>query len=363
MAIVGSVRARTTALAIAAPFIAAVSISGQEAFELIELSEGVYVAIVQPQPPMYVFSNALVIVGDRAVTVVDTHQSPSAARVLLDHIREISDLPVSHVLNTHWHGDHVYGNQSYQEAFPDVVFVGHSSMREDVRIKTASAAAKEIGDLPGSIDQREAWVASGRGPQGEELSAEQITGLRRSARLRREYLAELRNLRLVPPSLTFDRELALHQGDRTIQVLHFGPAHTRGDAVLYLPDDKILAVGDLLEDGFPWVDENSFPVGWAGVLRSLSELDVEIIVPAHGPVLRDTLLLDRQAAFFREVARGVRAAVEGGLSLEETQSDIAVDRIPRFFDAADSSAEARFADYVERVVARAYAELTEDPIG
>ena len=358
MAKIASLAARAATLAVVAMLTTANASAAQDAFELVELGVGIYVAVVDPEPPMYVFANALIVVGDRAITVVDTHQSPSAARALLHRIREISDLPVRHVVNTHWHGDHVYGNQSYQEAFPDVVFVAHASTPEDVRTKTASAVSKEIAELPASIELRQAWVASGRGPEGETLTDEQIAGLRRSARLRREYLEELKGLRLVPPTLTLDRELSLFQGDREIRVMHFGPAHTSGDVVVYLPNEKILAVGDLIEDGFPWVDEHSFPVGWALVLESLSELDVEIIVPAHGPVLRDTRLLEGQMTFFQAVATRVRTAVTDGLSLEETQSGIDVSRMPRFFDPTDVRAEARFPAYVERVVARAFAEVS-----
>lgn len=80
-----------------------------------------------------------------------------------------------------------------------------------------------IAELPVSIEQRQAWVASGCGPEGETLTNEQIAGLRRCAPLRREHLEELKGLRLVPRTLTLDRELDLRQGDREIRVMRLGP--------------------------------------------------------------------------------------------------------------------------------------------
>ena len=140
------------------------------AFEIVQIHEGVYAARVQPAPPMYVFANALIVVDDEGVTVVDTPQSPAAA--LVDEIRKLTDKPVRFVINTHWHGDHVYGNQMYRDPFPDVVFVGHRTIREDMLDLGAAMLAEELETLPETIRQREMWLSSGKGPDGEELTTE-----------------------------------------------------------------------------------------------------------------------------------------------------------------------------------------------
>ena len=116
----------------------------QETFELVELAPNVHVALVRPNPPRYVFANTLIVIRERDVLVLDTHQSPSAADVLIDEIRKLTPLPVRYVVNTHWHGDHVYGNQSYKERFDDVEFIGHVSTATDVNSKGAQALAQEI---------------------------------------------------------------------------------------------------------------------------------------------------------------------------------------------------------------------------
>ena len=90
-------------------------------------------------------------------------------------------------------------------------------------------------------------------------------------------------MELVAPALTFESELTLHRPGRTIRVLHFGRAHTRGDVIVFLPDDGVVAVGELVEDAFPYFG-NAYPAGWASVLEELARLDASVMLPSHGPV-------------------------------------------------------------------------------
>ena len=346
---------RPTAFALAVvASVATTMTQAQDTFELVELAPNVHVALVTPDPPRYVFANALVVIRERDVVVVDTHQSPSAARVLIDEIARLTPLPVRYVVNTHWHGDHVYGNQSYAERFPGVEFVGHVNTRADVEAKASEALREEIAELPASIAAREEWLRTGQGPNGQDLTDEEMERGRRSSRLRREYLEELKGLRLTPPDITFEDRLTLSDPSLPVELLYLGPAHTRGDVVLYLPEQRILAVGDLLEDGLPWVDENSTPEGWATVLESLSELDVDIIVPAHGPVLRDRGLLEGERDFMRAAADAAGRALESGLSLEATLERLDFSVFQWFLDPEDPRRAGPFREYVRGVVGRAY---------
>lgn len=329
-------------------------VDAQDTFEVLELAPNVHVALVVPNPPRYVFANALIVIRTNDVLVVDAHQSPSAARVLIDEIARLTPLPVRYVVNTHWHGDHVYGNQSYAERFPDVEFIGHVSTRDDVEAKTAEGVRSEIAELPASIRAREEWLRTGTGPGGEALTDGQIQQVSRSARLRREYLSELQGLRLIPPDLTFEDRLRLNDPAAPVELYHFGPAHTRGDVVVYLPRQKVLAVGDLLENALPWVDENSTPGGWADVLDEVSEVDAEILVPAHGPVLRDRALLDGEREFMRTAAEAAGRAHAVGLTLDETLERLDYSAFRWFLDPEDPRRGEPFAEYIRRVTTRAY---------
>lgn len=327
----------------------------EEPFVLEQLSKKVVAALVVPRPPMYVFANALIVMDSAGVIVVDTHASPSAAQSLIAQIRETTDRPVQFVINTHWHGDHIYGNQAYREAFPEVQFVGHRATREGVLSSAAEYLEDELAELPASIDERRKWLETGRGPRGEPLSAADSAAVERSLRLRMGQLEELQSLELIPPELTFTDTLSLARPWGVVRVIHFGEAHTDGDAVVYLPEQRILAVGDLVEEGLPYLDDANLP-GWAAVLDSLSRLEFEIVLPSHGGILRDHTLLDVQREFFRELVSRVEASVAEEGSLERAQEDITMDRF-RSTLAGHEVGEERYRSYVRNAVAITYRQI------
>jgi len=333
-------------------------LQAQDTFRMVRLAPNVHAAMVVPNPPRYVFANALIIIRARDVVVVDTHQSPSAARVLIDEIRELTDLPVKYVVNTHFHGDHVYGNQSYREAFEGLQFIGHVNTAKDMMSKGAEALATEMAELPQSIADREEWVRTGAGPNGRALAAGQIVQWRRSALLRIEYLAELEGLDLTPPDLTFEGSLTLSDGaSPPIHILHFGEAHTRGDVVVYLPQQGIVAVGELVENSLPWVDENSSPAGWAYALAKISDLHADVIIPAHGPLITDRVLLDGQREFMQAVSVAVSEAYYQGADLEETLRQVDRLDLEWFLDSSDLRRGDPFKQYARTVATQAYRAL------
>lgn len=310
------------AIALLAIALRAAPSAAQDPFEIVPLADGVWAAIVTPDPPMSVFANALVVEGEDGVLVVDTHQSPSAAEWLIEAIRARTERPVRWIVNTHWHGDHVHGNAAYRDVFPGVEFIGHATLAEDVPGIATERLAEEIAGLPGSIADRERWLETGVGPDGEPLSDEDRAAVERSLAYRTRYLDEIEGLELVPPTRTVEDEWTLSLGSRRVRILHFGPAHTRGDVVVHLPDDGIVAVGDLLEEGIIWIDEGSDPAGWARALDGVDELGADVLVPAHGGILRDDAPLETTRGILSALARAARAAAEAGKDVEALRRDL-----------------------------------------
>ncbi|PYU17216.1 MAG: hypothetical protein DMG29_02145, partial [Acidobacteria bacterium] len=100
-----------------------------QSFDIIRVADGVYAAIGKPG----VFSNGAFIVNKDEVVVVDTHLRPSWARDLIAEIRKVTDKPVRYVVDTHWHPDHVQGNQAYVSAFgPTVEYLAQHNTRDDI---------------------------------------------------------------------------------------------------------------------------------------------------------------------------------------------------------------------------------------
>lgn len=192
----------------------------QEApFDIVKVADGVYAAMRRPTAPMAIGSNAAIIVNEDDVVVVDTHYTPSAARALLAEIRQLTDKPVRYVINTHWHNDHVQGNQAYFNVFPGgVEFISSHATREDIEKKAIPSVKQELESLPQRIAQAEEQLAAGLGPDGQPLTDEQKQPRRAALDRQKAYLEELRDLQITLPTLTFDRSLVLHKETRPIQI-------------------------------------------------------------------------------------------------------------------------------------------------
>lgn len=289
-----------------------------QTMEVTKLADGVYGAVYSEMVTNPVQSNSLIIIGETGVCVVDSHYTPSAARATIAEIKKLTPLPVRYVVTTHWHDDHVFGNRAYRDAFPGVEFVAQDAARASMVAGSAEhlqQLVKGFGEGGPKIEER---LASGKGPDGKLLSEEDRKDYARLLPIYREYAEDFKTAEVVLPTITFDKELTLHLGARDVLVRSFGPGNTKGDAVIYLPKEKIAAVGDLVVYPVPFI-YGGFPVSWAEALRSVRALGVETIVPGHGPVMRDFVYVDRVSALPESMASQAKASVAKGLTLEETR--------------------------------------------
>lgn len=272
----------------------------QEVFDLHTLAPGILAAVVVRDPPAYAFANSLVVMGGDGVLVVDTQQSPAAARSLIAAIRRLTSAPVKWVVNTHWHGDHVNGNQAYAQAYPGVEFIAHESITHDMRTLGRRQREAELAGMPAAIAAQRSQLSSGVGSDGVALTAARRNAIERSLTRREAYSAELESVEPSEPTLTVSERLDITVGSHHVVLVHVGPAHTRGDLVVFLPQHGIAAVGDLLEHGVPWFDDAD-PAGWLAAVDRIAMLEPGLILPSHGAPVRDARLIDDTRALLREI--------------------------------------------------------------
>ncbi|UCC25322.1 MAG: MBL fold metallo-hydrolase, partial [Gemmatimonadales bacterium] len=304
-----------------------------DVFRMDSLAEGVWVAEVRERPEAYAFANSLVVAGDSALLVVDTQQSPAAARALIAWIRNHTDLPVRWVVNTHFHGDHVNGNGAYRDAWPEVRFVAHASVPEAIRTEGRARMEEELATLPEALDRRQAWLDGEPMPEGQEMTPELRQRLEYSVRVGRAYLDELRELEVVEPAILLTEPRTLDLGARTVEVIPAGPAHTEGDLVVWVPEVGVAGVGDLLEEAAPWI-EGADLQGWAASLDRIRALAPLQVVASHGSAARGAELLAGEAPLFAALVeaaalevRDVRDVPDARLESEGWPTDEAVARV------------------------------------
>ena len=148
------------------------------------------------------------------------------------------------------------------------------------------------------IERYERWAATGKDDEGKPLEERRRTRAGEIAALDRGVLPELKAAGEMPPSLTFVDELVLQRGDRRIDVRWLGRGNTRGDTVVVLPKERIVATGDLLVHPIPF-GILSYYEEWPVTLGKLDALPVDVLFPGHGPVMHDRAYLHQVQGLLR----------------------------------------------------------------
>jgi len=261
------------------------------------------------------------IIFEDYVLVVDANY-PAGARLMISKIRALTDKPIRFAFDTHHHGDHAYGNQIYAEA--GAVPIAHAGVLEEMkRLETGY-----YGGKPGRWEE--------------------------SVRER----ADLKDTRLKPPSVLFPNELYFDDGKHRVELMHLGIAHTRGDAVAWLPKEKILFTGDVCVNG-PYNFVGDGDVGkWIATLEAAKKLGATTICTGHG-ARSVTSVLDDQQMFFKVLQDQVHSQL-ANVSPEDAKTRIEEIRkkmksnaqIARY--VSDAGKEDGFPSQVQKV----YEELT-----
>lgn len=288
-------------------------------FETVKLGEGIYAFVSEESLTEVVSGNSVAIVGDDGVLMVDTGNFPSLARKMIRQIREKTDKPVRFVVHTHWHPDHLMGDGEFRRAFPGVVIVSTEFTRKEIIEQAPKYIQVDKG--PEYIQALQQQLAAGRAQDGEVLNEAGKRFFRKRISDVQFAISEFRTTELVIPNLTFNRNLSIHLGKREIDISFLGRGNTGGDAVIYVPDSKVVMTGDLIVYPTPY-SYGSYPGEWIEVLKALMRYDVTTIVPGHGPVFHDWEYAKTLVALISSLRAQVRAAVEEGLNLEATRKQV-----------------------------------------
>jgi cyclase len=270
-----------------------------------KLADGIYAIRHQDAPNAFVQGNTVVVIGDREVLVVDSAFLPSSAREDIAQIRRWTSKPVRYLLNTHGHVDHWGGNAEYRAAFPGLVVIGQvetakriaaldpTSLVRNFRVRAERAAKK---------------LAGGKKDNGDPLTGTDIENLNLRVHGNDPVLAELESLQdhasdLVP-SLSFDHDLNVDVGHRRVEIKFLGRGNTAGDAIAYLPEEQIIATGDLLDYPVPYLG-GGFPDEQIETLKRIAAMEIGIIVPGHGDTMNDKVFLHTTIDFIEEIVSNV----------------------------------------------------------
>lgn len=332
------------------------------AFEVVKLAEGVH-AVLRKEPPGFMAdSNVVFLVSPNDVIVVDTNIGPASAKETLAALRRLTSQPVRYVVNTHWHADHVLGSAVFRDAFPDAEVIAQSLSRDAVM-----HAIHDVVELrraaPPVIARMKSRMAEGENLAGGPLSEEERASYESDIRLAERFLAEHPQgvPRYVGPTMEVADQVAFLRGPGRIEVRHLGRGHTELDLVVHLPEQGILIAGDLVTWPVPRLHGASYPKAHLETLQSLVALRPRVIVPGHGPVLRNLDYVRLVIRLLTSLTRQVRAAIERGETLEQARQSVDLEPFRQLIAGDSPVNNALFHTYVAGSgVAAAYREATED---
>jgi glyoxylase-like metal-dependent hydrolase (beta-lactamase superfamily II) len=253
-----------------------------------KLSEHAYAYTAEGDP------NTGIVVGDDAVMVIDTQATPVMAQDVIRRIREVTDKPIRYVLMSHYHAVRVLGASAYR---PDHVIASRDTY--DLIVERGEADMKsEIERFPRLF-----------------RAIESIPGL-------------------TWPTLVFEKRLTLMLGKLQVEIMQLGRGHTKGDTVVWLPQEKVLFSGDLVEfDATPYAGD-AYLADWPATLDAIAALQPEKLVPGRGAALKDAAQvkagLDGTRAFVTAMFDAVKAGVAAGKDLRAIYRDTYAALKPRF---------------------------------
>lgn len=315
-------------------------------FEFEEISDDVWVGVRPDSPRFPVMGNTMFVISDEGVVVFDGGGTPLMSEQIIEKIRSLTDNPVTHVIISHWHGDHVFGVHRFAEEFPGVNYVAHRFTAEVID----SPRITYIDRGPTYIERNKAEfqtiVETGKDSEGSTVSELDRQSYARILEDADIITSEAQRARVVAPNIVIDDTFTITSGERVIEILNLGHANTAGDILMWLPAERIVATGDIVVLPSPYAF-NMPPRPWAETLRNVNKLDYSILVPGHGPVQRDTEYVDLLVEVADSIADQRDAMLADGLEAEEVEAALDFSAFEPRFTGGDEYVKAYYDAWFE----------------
>jgi glyoxylase-like metal-dependent hydrolase (beta-lactamase superfamily II) len=242
--------------------------------------------------------NSGVIIGDHSVMIVEAQATPRLARKVIEKVREVTDKPISHVVLTHYHAVRVLGASAYGA---DQIIMGEAA-RGMVMERGQEDWDSEFQRFPRLFEGHESIPS------------------------------------LTFPTTTFNDRMTVHLGNRRVDLMHLGRAHTAGDIVIHVPDENVMFTGDIVEDHSACYCGDGHFADWGNTLDAIKAYDVNSIAPGRGGALIGKEAVNRAIESTRDFvnstyAPAARVAAQGG-TLKQAWDAVRAECDPKFADYA-----------------------------
>lgn len=315
------------------------TVRGAHRFE--KIAEGTYYGTASGT--MTTGANTPIFVTDHEAIILDSQTSPAAARALVQDLKAITDKPIKYVVDTHFHYDHLFGNQVFG---PDVQIIGHDHTRERLSVNTLEQFTFLTSVNPARADQLRARIAAERDAAQKRLLEQQLKN-------NLDYREAVKEVKQTPPNLTFETSMTLVRGGREIRLLYLGRGHTDTDVVTFLPKERLVATGDLMESILSYMGD-SYPDEWIATLEKLKALDFDTVLPGHGVPFKGKDKITAFQNYLRDFVAQANALKQQGLTAEQAAEKIDLRKYAGEFPQIRSAG-------VDVAAVRRHYRLAQDP--
>ncbi len=241
--------------------------------------------------------NTGIIIGDDSVMIIDATATPVMAKGVIDRVRSLTDKPIKYVLLTHYHAVRVLGASGYRDAGLEQII-----------------ASRDTYDLIVERGQQDMDSEIGRFPRLFQ-AVESVPGL-------------------TWPTMTFTGEMSLWMGKLEVQIKQLGAGHTKGDTIAWLPGEKVLFSGDLVEYDAACYAGDAHLAEWPATLERLAKLNAAKLVPGRGPALKTPEEVRAGISYTRDFVstlyESAQEAVRAGKDLKATMAHVRAKMDPKF---------------------------------
>ncbi len=268
--------------------------------------------------------NVILIEQSDGFVVVDSGINAANGRAVVRYAKSLANKPIKAMMITHWHGDHPQGISAIRDAFPKVRIIATRGTEEGMR----GPGAYDIGYRPDPKFDRAFLNLTERNKDNfRKLLDDPATPPDRKERIRKalgqfdEMARDFTGSYLVLPTETFEHELVINDRDVPVHMMFLGRANTEGDAIAWLPKQKIVVSGDIVVSPYPF-GFGSYSGDWIGTLGKIKALGFTTLIPGHGTPMSDAAYLDKLITAMTDLRSQIFPLAKAGMSLDDVRKKV-----------------------------------------
>lgn len=311
-----------------------------------------------------VTSNVILIEQQDGLVVIDSGLAAGHGRAVVNYARMLTTKPIKAVAITHWHNDHPQGVSAIRDAFPNVRIIATSATEAGM----LGPEAGLVGFRPDAKLETELEKQVAQAREGlQQLLADPATTADRRERIRKsladydQILADYKGTYIVPPTETFERELLLDDPEVPVRLMFLGRANTNGDLIAWLPNQKIVASGDIVVWPIPF-GFFSYPADWIETIGKLKALGFKTLIPGHGEPQWDSSYLDKLTTAIADVRAQVGPLAKAGMPLDEVRKKVDFSKSIAMFGTNPRIRANAQGLFFDPMIPNAYKEARGEPI-